>query len=277
MLKNVALAAVLVSLGGMAGLALERQAQLLERVLRKFDPESAAIAADAASNSSDFHNRTLRLVECPPQRRTMVALVVGQSNTANFAESRTKAGPRVSVFYQGRCYEAADPLPGATGVRGSPWPHFAEKVLQAGLYERVLLVPASVGSTTMASWAPGGVNHDRIEVRRSKLAERGLRITHSLVGQGEWEASAKADPVAYLQSATSLLSSLPGTVFFATTGLCESTPNAAIRAAQEAARRSSGALPGPDMDLITDRINGCHLGAKGQRAAAEAWAAAIAR
>jgi hypothetical protein len=266
----------IVSVGMLVGASVEQRLHLVDRTLRKLDPAAQAKSLDAAANLSDRHNAHARPVACPPKGRLMVALIVGQSNVGNFAARQLRAGPRVSVFYEGRCWEAADPLLGASGARGSPWPAFADAVVASGRYDHVLLVPAAVGATPMSSWAPGGIHHDRIAARVDQLAEAGLAVTHVLIGQGEYEASANADPVAYRRAAEALIRSLPtANVYFATTGRCESDSNAEIRAAQAAARAATGARPGPDMDRIEDRVNGCHLGARGQMEAARAWARAV--
>lgn len=268
----------LVSTGMLAGALVEGEIHPVERTLRWMDPSAQAKRLDEASNISDRHNRAAREVPCPPRTGTMVALIVGQSNTANFAAQRTRAGPGASVFYRGRCYEAADPLLGASGARGSPWPGFADRILASGQYRRVLLVPVSIGATSMASWAPGGIHHDRITARLAELSAQRLSVTHVLIGQGEYEAESGSDPVAYRTAAVELIRALPPSrVFLATTGKCEGPENEAIRSAQADARAATEAFAGPDMDMIGDRINGCHLGARAQAEVAAAWTTAVLR
>lgn len=266
----------IVSAGMVVGAGVEQRLRPIDRALGKLDPTERAKRADAAANLSDRHNAKARPVPCPPAAETMVALIVGQSNAGNFAARQTRAEPRVSVFYQGRCWEAADPLLGAAGARGSPWPAFGDAVVASGRFRRVLLVPAAIGATPMSSWAPGGIHHDRIVARLDQLRDKGLRVTHVLIGQGEYEADVRLDPVAYRRAAEALIRSLPpAQVYLATTGRCEREANPAIRAAQQQARAATGARPGPDMDAIEDRVNGCHLGERGQAEAARAWTRAV--
>ncbi|HYZ47895.1 MAG TPA: sialate O-acetylesterase, partial [Sphingomonas sp.] len=222
----------------------------------------------------DFSPRPAR-IKCPRQTaRTMVAVVLGQSNAANYAQVRTEAhDPRVTVFYRGACYEARDPLLGASGSRGSVWPMFAHRVIASGRYDNLVLVPAAIGGTSMESWSPGGVYYDRIESRLERLAHAGLRPTHFLISQGELEADSGQDGRSYQGFAERLLRELNGTgaqVFLATTGRCIRRPNPAIRAAQERARRATGSFAGPDMDAIgpKHRVNGCHLDAAGAKTVA---------
>src|SRR4051812_7416200 len=56
------------------------------------------------------------LTVLPPS--TFVFLVLGQSNAANHGETRHRADGNVFAF-DGKLYEAEDPLPGATGDGGS--------------------------------------------------------------------------------------------------------------------------------------------------------------
>jgi hypothetical protein len=53
--------------------------------------------------------------------RIMVALVFGQSNSANSGETPYKSRQGVYNFYKGKLYRAQDPLLGATGDGGSVW------------------------------------------------------------------------------------------------------------------------------------------------------------
>jgi hypothetical protein len=58
-------------------------------------------------------------VSCPPQtNRSVVLLVLGQSNAANYAGQRyrSKFGPRIVNFLDGQCFVARSPLLGSTGT-----------------------------------------------------------------------------------------------------------------------------------------------------------------
>ncbi|WP_408640902.1 sialate O-acetylesterase [Sphingomonas horti] len=211
----------------------------------------------------------------------MVVALLGQSNAANYAEHRSAAvDPRISVFYHGKCYEARDPLLGATGFRGSVWPTFAKTIVKSGKFDQVVLVPAAIGGTPLVSWAPGGIYWDRVVSRISGLRRAGLKVTHFLIGQGEREANSGEDGVVYKQHAVRLLLALRATgaeVYFATTGQCSGAQNNRIRFAQESARLETGTFAGPDMDLVgpEHRVRGCHLDDFGTRMVALGWANAV--
>ena len=109
----------------------------------------------------------------PKPPRVMVALVFGQSNAGNWGESRRSAGPRVFYFFRGRFGRAKDPLPGANGEGGSPWTRLGDKLIAAKRYDQVIFVPASIGATEIALWAPGGLLHKDLlrNVRETQQAD----------------------------------------------------------------------------------------------------------
>lgn len=243
----------------------------------------AEIRADEGSIGRDNFLQSPIKVACPqPGPRTMVVALLGQSNAANYAEHRTQANDgRISVFYRGQCYEATDPLLGATGFRGSVWPTFAKKMIASGQYSQVVLVPAAIGGTDMDSWAPGGIFWDRVLSRIYQLRGAGLALTHIFISQGERESDLGKDGVDYQRFAIDLLSSLKSEtaadVYLATTGRCNRSQNLAIRRAQQNARAATGTFAGPDMDLIgpEHRVRGCHLDDYGVQKVASGWADAV--
>ena len=85
-------------------------------------------------------------VACPKQTdKTMVAVVFGQSNAANSGGQRYAGKPNVVNFFQGRCFEASDPLLGNDGIQGTVWTPMAN--LLSEHYDAVVLVPMAVGGT----------------------------------------------------------------------------------------------------------------------------------
>src|SRR5690242_8495277 len=138
-------------------------------------------------------------VECPAtgHKRLMVALLIGQSNAANYGETRGTAPPDVVNFYRGKCYAARDPLLGADGKGGSVWTRMATKLIAHGVFDRIVLVPIGIGGTTIDNWTPGGMLHARIETSLGFLAASGLRVTHVLWHQGESDAARGTPPEVY--------------------------------------------------------------------------------
>jgi hypothetical protein len=94
------------------------------------------------------------LAELPSN--AMVALVFGQSNSANHGGTPRRAGPQVYSFAEGRLYHAQDPLPGASGTRGSVWTRLGDQLVAIQRYPAVVFIPIGVGNTQIARWTPTG-------------------------------------------------------------------------------------------------------------------------
>ncbi|XSC43585.1 hypothetical protein ACF1BQ_037650 [Bradyrhizobium sp. RDT10] len=68
----------------------------------------------------------------------------GQSNAANYGTTRHAAREAVDNFdpATGKCFAAADPLLGTDGIGGSFATRLGDILVQAGRYDRVILVPS---------------------------------------------------------------------------------------------------------------------------------------
>jgi carbohydrate esterase-like sialic acid-specific acetylesterase len=121
------------------------------------------------------------------RRRTAVIVVVGQSNAANHGAGRYLAKQRVDNFnvYDGRCYRAVDPLLGASGDGGNFATRLGDKLIDAGLFDRVILAPIAMGGTTVEQWADEGMFNRRIPVLIRRLFDAGLNADFVLWQQGE--------------------------------------------------------------------------------------------
>lgn len=221
----------------------------------------------------------------PRQRpRVMVALVFGQSNAGNWGESRRIAGPGVFSFFRGRYERARDPLPGANGHGGSVWTRLGDKLIAAKLYDRVIFVPAAIGGTEIAQWAPGGPLHKDL-LRNVREAQRaGLKFTHLFWHQGESDAVLGTSQEDYQRRFLDMLAAIralgvDAPVFIALATRCgDYPPNETIRAAQRGlVEPALGIFQGPDTDQLDARYryDGCHLSDAGLDAHAEMWLAII--
>ncbi|MCS7057253.1 MAG: sialate O-acetylesterase [Thermoflexales bacterium] len=216
----------------------------------------------------------------PARPRVMVALVFGQSNAGNWGESRRVAGPRVFNFFRGRYERARDPLPGANGNGGSVWTRLGDKLIAAKLYDRVVFVPASIGATEIAQWAPGGALHKDLlrNVREAQKAR--LVFTHLLWHQGESDAVLGTSAEDYQRRFRAMLAAIralgvDAPAFVAVATRCgQYLPNETIRAAQIGlADPESGIFLGPDTDQLGPeyRHDGCHFSDLGLEVHAEMW------
>ena len=206
--------------------------------------------------------------------RRMVGLILGQSNVANHGPKPADAGPGVSVLADGVLRPARDPLPGASGDGGSVWTRLAPKLIAAGLFDEIVLVPAAAGGTAMADWAPGGACHDRIVAALAEVAAAGLEVSHVFWHQGERDTLLQTPGRHYRRDFLALVETLRGRGVSAPIILCIASyrfgaTNAEVRAVQQAmADPAAGIVAGPDTDTLGPelRYDDCHFNARGQEA-----------
>jgi len=212
--------------------------------------------------------------------QTQVWLTLGQSNAANEGELDYETQAAVYNFnpFDGACYEASDPLLGATGSGGSVWTRLADRLIAAGRAERIVIAPIAVGGSRIRRWAPGGDLYPRIGRTAAALDAAGLRVTHVLWHQGESDVD--TPPQAYVQSFTAMLGSLRAAgidapVYVAQASICKNGGSAALRAVQ---RQLADELPGVRRGPNSDRLDRfawrhdlCHFSAAGLDEHARLW------
>jgi hypothetical protein len=217
-------------------------------------------------------------------RDATVFLVIGQSNVGNHGSTRFTSKQRVFNFnpFDGECYDAADPLLGATGDDGSPLCVLGDLLIESGFAQSIIFCPVAVGGATVASWAPKGAYHQRLIYGLGALKARGLLPTHVLWHQGEGDALYGTTARAYEDTFRNLVGSLrshsvtgpifvAGASYFAVPeGFSEQQKE--IRRAQEnVLSEQNSVLRGPDTDLIPERYDGCHFSGDGLLKHARAW------
>lgn len=205
--------------------------------------------------------------------RAAVILALGQSNAANYGEGRSVAGPHVANFNfeNGLCYHARDPLLGASGSGGSVWPILADSLIEAGLFDNVIIAPIAVGASTVAQWAPGGLLHSRLVSAMAAMRNAGLAPTHVVYHQGEADAGRGTSKQDYKASLEAVLRSIrEGTtspILVSVVTRCKEVFSPAIAQAQAEAVASLAAVyPGPNTDEIerfSERHDLCHFSRKG--------------
>lgn len=148
--------------------------------------------------------------------RTAVIVVAGQSYAANMPFTDPDAyvsqyTPRGAVsqlnVFDGNFYAAADPLLGTSGVGGSMWTRMADRLIQSGKYDSVVLVPLAVGGSSVHDWQPGGSLFRKLELAFRELQTAGgLAPTHFIWEQGV--ADSVSDPNAYASALFSMFGTL---------------------------------------------------------------------
>jgi len=231
-----------------------------------------------------------KAVACPAQDgRTAVLLLIGQSNTGNHAEKKHASayGARVLNFFDGKCYVAQSPLLGTTGRSGESWTLLGNKLLAAGVFRNVILIPAGIVGTPIIRWQKGGDLNEML-MGVLAMARQRYRITHVLWHQGEVDFIIKTGEDDYQRMFGSLLASLRDQGVDAPTFVSVATQCAPDWIADNPIARAQKALPsrqqrlfaGVDTDKlvgVADRYDTCHFGAGGQEKFARAWRDIIKR
>ncbi len=219
------------------------------------------------------------------EKETAIFLTFGQSNAANYGIPGFDPGPGVFNFnfFDGKCYEAKDPLLGTSGDKGSVWTRLGEKLIQQGLVHRILIVPIAAGGTSIKSWIPGQENFIRIEKTVSLLQSLQLHPTHWLWHQGEADAG-RLTKEEYQESFWKMEQGIRDLgiqepLFVAVTSICHDRGSEKIRQAQqELAHSRPNIFPGPNTDDIVyvwERRDGCHFSEEGLEKHADMWVTAL--
>jgi Carbohydrate esterase, sialic acid-specific acetylesterase len=224
----------------------------------------------------------------PVSDRTAVIVVHGQSNAANYGNTRYSAREAVDNFdpSSGKCFAAADPLLGADGAGGNFATRLGDILIQAGRYDRVILVPIAVEGASLS--VLDNEQAGRIDNAISKLRVAGLTPTHFLFQQGEKDAMLTTTREQYVLLLHRIVTRFRAAGFAAPFYLSRSSKcdivdpknRVAVRDGQLAAISDQlNIRPGPDTDMIgNDGRNphdGCHMNELGTLANAELWAAFI--
>lgn len=226
---------------------------------------------------------------CPTRTaRTGVLLAIGQSNVANHASNRvtTRHGGRVLGFFAGNCHIAASPLLGATGDRGEFLTLLADRLVDDGLYDTVIIVSSGIGGSPIARWQRGGDLSQMLMTTLDGLRDR-YRVTEVVWHQGESDFANATTSDAYVAGFRSLAASLAerglaAPVFTSVSTRCGAGWRAdnPVARAQRNLAGDKGIHVAADTDALLspeDRHDGCHLSESGQRKAALAYATAIGR
>jgi hypothetical protein len=221
--------------------------------------------------------------------RTAVIIILGQSNAANHGAGRYVAKHRVDNFniYDGKCYRAEDPLLGASGDGGNFATRLGDKIIEDGLFDRVILAPIGMGGTTVEQWADQGMFNRRILVLIRRLYDAGLNADFILWHQGEGNPGmGDRDGRQYRKNLLEVIETfrrygVDAPFFVALATLCgEPHQNAEnIRAGQKGVvDNSAGVYQGADTDIIgvEYRWDKCHFDEMGLSLAAALWLEAIA-
>lgn len=216
--------------------------------------------------------------------KTMVAFVFGQSNAANIGGERYSAdSDNILNYFDGKFYRAADPLLGSAGISGSPWTLMSNQLTAAGVFDRVILIPAAIGGTSVSRWRQGGNLYPMLEARLADARAHNLKVTHFLWHQGEADNPLQSGGMSmadYDQGMREIIALtkqyFPDSRFYvAAASLCyfRRPVSTELQKAQRQLTTIKGVYAGPDTDTIGmgDRYDGCHLSGRGIEKHARGW------
>ncbi|MHC1733127.1 MAG: sialate O-acetylesterase [Bacteroidales bacterium] len=222
-----------------------------------------------------------------------VIFTFGQSNSANYGQTPYTCKLEVYSWYNGSMAKAADPLPGASGDKGSVWGRLGDKLIEAGMARKVLIVPVGVGSTTVSQWSEKGELNDRIKASLNDLKSKGIVIDLILWHQGESDNLANTSGTSYIGDFESVLATFRKNNVFAPLfmaiasyhpGSIPDKPNGwdpAVRQAQKEIIKSRvDVYMGPDTDALNKcyyRYDGVHFSEPGLEKHAELWLKSLKR
>jgi hypothetical protein len=221
-------------------------------------------------------------IACPEQSEaTAVLLVAGQSNAANSQDqSYQSPDDRVVNFSEGHCYRAASPLLGADGHNGESWTLLGLKLIQAGLYNRVILIPAASGGSAIRRWTTGG-DLGAMLMTVIRAAKPRYTITAVLWDQGATDFTLQTPEERYRSDLKALIDQIRAegvtAPFFITrcsVGGEKWTEDNAIARAQAALADGKTVFDGPNTDHDvprSDRYDGYHFAASGQEKWTDIW------
>ena len=121
-----------------------------------------------------------------------VCVLAGQSNAATPGEVRQRpSADRVAAYHAGSWRPAYDPLPGASGFGGSPWPHLGD-LLVRNLQVPIGFASAAVGGTASAFWLPEAEGYALLVRVLRELGPDGARAVLWHQGESDRESAAEA-------------------------------------------------------------------------------------
>ncbi|BBA32432.1 uncharacterized protein sS8_0466 [Methylocaldum marinum] len=212
--------------------------------------------------------------------KTLVGLVFGQSNAANFGETRYRPRKAVYSFYAGRCYAADDPLPGAAAFGGSVWSRLGDKLVESGMFDSVIWISIGEGGSSISRWTVGGDLYDRLMGAVENARGHKLKITHAFWHQGESDRVAKTSEMDYRSMFLRMVEGLRSAgvdapIYVAVATYCYGKESPDIQRAQRTLVNVERKIySGPNTDELSSkdvRYDDCHFSDSGLRRHADAW------
>lgn len=224
--------------------------------------------------------------------RTGIFVLAGQSNICNTVQSALYTPTHSTKIdnlniLDGGTYRAVDPLVGcdAEPGNGHVFGRVADKLIAAGVFDRVILVPVGVGATPISDWTVGGQYYPRVVAGGRRSAAVGLPVTAFIWAHGETDKVLGTSQAAYQAALSAMISGVRASGYNAPWLIGLSTYEAGatsspVRAALAAVTNGTDIFAGADTDTLTGtsvnrRPDDTHFQAAGADSAAILWKTAI--
>jgi hypothetical protein len=199
---------------------------------------------------------------------TGVFIVAGQSQAgnhgvSNFTPSNAANCLQINI-YDGVVYRLADPALGATGTAGSYIGRLCDKLITAGKYTNMVMIPVAIGGTKIKQWTPAGDPAlyssgwwaHRLVVALKRAHQQGYAPQGIIWEQGTQDAAGGTTQAAWQADFQLLVTMMSAAGFTGKWLVPQSTlvagaSNSTIRAAQAAVANGSTVIAGPDLDTLT--------------------------
>ena len=208
--------------------------------------------------------------------KKMVAICMGQSNSANHGDIKMSAPDAVKVLKDLELVQASDPLAGATGQGGSVWTRLGTQLINSNAYDEVVFIPIAINGSSVAEWSPNLKYFKRFLDACSRTHQVGLEVTHVFWHQGERDTALKNGYEYYYKHLNDIVSRISVELPLVKIMLCIASYrfgviNEDVRSAQKAVILNNDLILGPDTDKIGGqyRHDNLHFNAEGQRKVAK--------
>lgn len=239
--------------------------------------------------------RTSTSAALTPGERTLVAIVAGQSLSANFGVSLYTPTNSTKVqnlnIPNNTLYRCVDPVLGATGVDGSYIGRLGDKLIDGGHFARVIFIPIGIGATSILAHTPAGNYNHRIIAAALRAKAFGWLDPNPdveamvLWHQGEGDNVDGTSTAVYMSRFLEMQGTLTGRGINLPWVLAKSTMVANVvdtdiqAAIDGLINNGANRFAGPNIDSLTGATNrqaeGTHLKDVGNDSAATLWVSPI--
>lgn len=216
-------------------------------------------------------------IECPNNNERLGVLVTfGQSNSASYRVRSNEVNDVVN-YHSGNCYRASSPLLGATNTDGEWMSLTAQSLVDAGLYDTVVVMSLGIGNSPVAAWTEGSELYLHLIDNLNAISEK-YTVTDMLWHQGESDLKWGVGTNQYVASFSDMISTVRAAnvtapIFVSIASFCNGGeyPNNITNAQFKIINEINGVELGVNTDELLPsamRHDNCHFNEQGQRLAA---------